>query len=67
MYLVQQDAVLEFARDRNLKLSGDGRCDSPWYSAKYCTYSLMDLATDLNLDYKLIQSSKTGSMLTAFY
>ena len=60
-YVMQQDAILEFLRDNDLKLSGDGRCDSPGYSAKYCTYSLMDSATDLILDYKLIQSSETGS------
>ena len=60
-YLMQQDAVMEFLRGNNLQLSGDDRCDSPRYSAKYCTYSLMDSATDLILDYKLIQSSETGS------
>ena len=48
-------------RGNDLKLSGDGRCDSPGYSAKYCTYSLMDSSTDLILDYKLIQSSETDS------
>jgi len=31
-YLMQQDAVVEFVRDSNLKLSSDGQCDSP---AKY--------------------------------
>ena len=60
-YVMQQDAVLEFLRGNDLKLSGDGRCDSPGYSAKYCTYSLMDSATDLIIDYKLIQSSETSS------
>ena len=60
-YIMQQDAVLEFLRGNDLKLSDDGLCDSPWYSAKYCTYSLMNSATDLILDYKLIQSSETGS------
>ena len=59
-YTMQQDAVLEFLRDNNLQLSGDGRRDSPGYSVKYCTYSLMDLAIDLILDYKLIQYSETG-------
>ena len=48
-------------RGNNLKLTGDGRCDSPGYSAKYCTYSLMDSATDLILNYKLIQPLETGS------
>ena len=48
---MQQDAVLEFLKGNDLKLSGDGRCDSPGYSPKYCTYSLMDSATDLSLDY----------------
>ena len=59
--VMQQDAVLEFLRGNDLKLSGDSRCDSPGYSTKYCTYSLMDSPTDLILDYKLIQSSETGS------
>ena len=44
-----------------MKSSGDGQCDSPGYSAKYCTYSLMNSATNLILDYKLIQSLETGS------
>ena len=60
-YVMQHDAVLEFLRGSDLKLSGDGRCDSPGYSVKYCTYSLMDSATDLILDYRLIQLSETGS------
>ena len=60
-YISQQEAVLAFLRDEGLHLSGDGRCDSPGYSAKYCTYSIMDSVSDLILDYKLVQSSETGS------
>ena len=29
-----------------LILSGDGRNDSPGYSAQYCTYSLMDVSSN---------------------
>ena len=58
---MQQEAVIEYLRGNKLHLSGDGRCDSPGYSAKYGTYSLMDSATDLILDYSLVQVTETGS------
>lgn len=54
--------MAEILRERGpLVLSGDGRCDSPGYCAKYCTYSLMDSATGLILDYSLVQVTETGS------
>ena len=58
-YVRQQEAVVEYLRGNQLHLSGDGRCDSPEYSAKYGTYTLMDSATDLILDYSLV--SDVGS------
>ncbi|KAM7288268.1 uncharacterized protein ISCGN_028521 [Ixodes scapularis] len=36
----EQGMLLEELRDQPLDLAGDGRCDSPGYSAKYLTYSL---------------------------
>ena len=60
-YIRQQEAVVEYLRGEQLHLSGDGRCDSPGYSAKYGTYSLMDSATDLILDYSLVQVSEVSS------
>ena len=63
-YVRQQEAVVEYLRGNQLHLSGDGRCDGPWYSAKYATYSLMDSATDLILDYSLVQVTETGSSVT---
>ena len=56
-YVMQQEAVIEYLRGNKLHLSGDGRCDSPGYSAKYGTYSLMHSATDLIL----VQVTETGS------
>ena len=60
-YVQQQQTVTEFLRGKPLQLSGDGRCDSPGHSAKYCTYSLMDSVTDLILDYSLVQVTETVS------
>ena len=61
IYVRQQEAVVEYLRGNQLHLSGDGHCDSPGYSAKCATHSLMDSATDLILDYSLVQVSETGS------
>ena len=33
-------------KEQKVKLAGDGRCDSPGSSAKFCTYTLMDIDTD---------------------
>ena len=53
--------MIKYLRDNQLHLSGDGRCDSPGYSANYGTYTLMDSATDLILDYSFVQISDVGS------
>ena len=61
-YVRQQEAVIEYLRGNQLHLSGDGRCDSPGYSAKYGTYALMNSTTDLILDYSLVQVSEVGTV-----
>ena len=40
---------------RPVVLGGDARCDSPGYSAKYGSYTLMDLVTKKILDFQLVQ------------
>jgi len=35
----------------SVSLIGDARCNSPGYSAKYCTYTLMDSATNKIVDF----------------
>jgi len=60
-YVRQKEAVVEYLRGSQLHLSGDGHCNNPGYNAKYCTYSLMDSATDLILDYSLVQCTETGT------
>ncbi|XP_052075866.1 uncharacterized protein LOC127713955 [Mytilus californianus] len=44
-YTMQRDVILQQLHGKHLILGGDGRCDSPGFSAKYCTYTFMDSAT----------------------
>ena len=43
---------------RELLVGGDGRCDSPGHSAKYGSYSLMDLEQSKIVDSQLVQVCK---------
>lgn len=56
-YQLQQSTLLNDikAEGRELILGGDGRCDSPGHSAKYGTYSVMDVELNKILDSKLVQ------------
>ena len=38
----KQSQIVSASKQRGLILSGERRCDSPSYSAKYLTYSLFD-------------------------
>ena len=44
-----------------VRLSGDGRCDSPGYSAKYCTYSVMDMDTNKVVDTETVNVKEVSS------
>ncbi|XP_062582679.1 uncharacterized protein LOC134252712 [Saccostrea cucullata] len=41
-----------------LRLGGDGRCCSPGHTAKYLSYTLMDLKTNKILDTQLVQKNE---------
>ena len=45
----------------SFRLAGDGRCDSPGFSAKYCTYSLLDIETQHNVMFLVVKVTETGS------
>ena len=49
-------AVLQ-AEEKSLILGGDGRCDSPGFSAKYGAYSFMELEYNAILNIELVQVS----------
>ena len=46
---------------KSFKLSGDGRCDSPGFNAKYGMYSMMDNRTSKVLHFEVINVGETGS------
>ena len=41
--------------------SGDGRCDSPDYSTKYGTYSLMNTEMNMIVDFQVIHVSQADN------
>ena len=49
---------------RKVVLSGDCRCSSPGYSAKYGTYTFMDTETDLIVDFEQVQCMETSRVAT---
>lgn len=46
--------------NRGLVVSGDGRADSPGHSAKFGTYSFIELVCNKVLDFKIVQVSVTN-------
>lgn len=43
VYTTQKEALISTFGENALHLSGDGRCDSPGFSAKYGTYTVMEV------------------------
>ena len=46
-WLSQQQSVIASLSGKSVVLAGDGRCDSPGNSAKFCSYTLMDTSTEM--------------------
>ena len=42
---MQTNILTQLKKDGPAVLAGDGRCDSPGFSAQYCTYSMCDITT----------------------
>ena len=54
-YTTKQEAIIaRLVASDGVDLIGDGRCDSPGHSAKYGTYTFMDLATDEVIDFMVV-------------
>ena len=58
----EKAAVLADLLDRNsVTLLGDGRCDSPGYSAKYGTYTMMDKESEKIVDFEVCHVKQSTS------
>lgn len=51
---------MDALKSEKLCLAGDGQCDSPGHTAKYCCYSLMDLTSGYLLSTQLIDKRETN-------
>ncbi|XP_039550333.1 uncharacterized protein LOC120495031 isoform X2 [Pimephales promelas] len=58
---VTQDVNLQrLSQEEKVILGGDMRADSPGHSAKYGSYTMMDLKTNTVVDIQLVQSNEVG-------
>ncbi|XDV42669.1 hypothetical protein PO909_011287 [Leuciscus waleckii] len=56
-----QDGILhQLRQQQNIVLGGDMRADSPGHSAKFGSYSVMDLSTSTIIDLQLVQRNEVG-------
>ncbi|KAL3877441.1 hypothetical protein ACJMK2_035147 [Sinanodonta woodiana] len=63
VWQLSQSYMLDEIRDRGsaVKLGGDARCCSPGHTAKYGSYSIMNLESGKILDLQLVQSNEVNS------
>lgn len=47
-----------------LVLCGDGRMDSPGFSAKYCLYTMMDQYLNVIIDLEVVDKREAGGTST---
>ncbi|KAL1251999.1 hypothetical protein QQF64_019795 [Cirrhinus molitorella] len=59
-----QDGILQqLSKQKNIVLGGDLKADSPGHSAKFGSYSVMDLRTSTIVDLQLVQSNEVGGSM----
>ncbi|XP_077501401.1 uncharacterized protein LOC144112437 [Amblyomma americanum] len=56
----EQKSLLQELQGQQVNLAGDGRSDSPGFSAKYGTYTLMDVERHKVLHFEVVQSNDAG-------
>ncbi|KAG0434206.1 hypothetical protein HPB47_019271 [Ixodes persulcatus] len=61
VWKAEQAQLVQGLQGKTLCLAGDGRADSPGYSAKYGTYSLMEMNVKRIIHFELVQSTEVKS------
>ena len=62
VFITNRALLFDMVRTRGqLDLLGDGRCDSPGFSAKYGTYTVMDSITNYILDFHVSHCKMAGN------
>ncbi|CAN7981048.1 unnamed protein product [Ixodes pacificus] len=61
VWKAEQAQLVQGLQGKTLRLAGDGRADSPGYSAKYGTYSLMEMDIKRIIHFELVQSTEVKS------
>ncbi|XP_065146034.1 uncharacterized protein [Paramisgurnus dabryanus] len=56
----QEEVLQELSQGDKVIVGGDMRADSPGHSAKYGSYTVMDLKNNIILDMQLVQSNEVG-------
>lgn len=56
----QQEVVISQLSQQSIILAGDGRCDSSGKCAKYCSYTLMDVDTQMVVHSETVDKREVG-------
>ncbi|KAH7956195.1 hypothetical protein HPB52_006839 [Rhipicephalus sanguineus] len=62
LFQTRQDQLLKDLPEDGVEIAGDGRCDSPGYSAKYCTYTVLATEDGQILHYEQIRVGESSAV-----
>ncbi|KXJ13785.1 hypothetical protein AC249_AIPGENE13315 [Exaiptasia diaphana] len=64
MWKNMKDGLEDIYKNETVVLCGDGRMDSPGFSAKYCVYSIMEQHLGVILDMEIVDKREAGGTST---
>ena len=64
MWQDMRSIIYDVLKPLSIRICGDGRCDSPGFSARYLTYVLMEQSLGLVLDMEIMDCRQSGGVST---